>query len=156
LLAASAAALCVLGHASAEPQLECVAPGKLRVWRTENLPAGLGIRHIQYAHDADQPTKVSTRLFAYHRGTEIVPAPLLKTKSAFAYSPKHPLIRKGYAGSGVAFFLSAYAVDAHGKRIDAPCVKFTRGSTFEDVELYSDRAAAAANTRIRFEFSNSR
>jgi len=156
IAAASILSAWMVGQARSEADMDCVDSGQMRVWRTENLPAGVGIRRIEYTHDGDEKTDLSTRLFAYHRGSEIVPVPPLAAKATFVYSPKTPLIRMGYAGSGVAFFLSAYSVDAHGKRMDAPCVKYTQESTFEDVELYSDRAAATPTTRIRFEFSNSR
>jgi hypothetical protein len=156
MLAASVIGSCLVGQARAEADMDCLDSGRMRIWRTENLPAGLGIRRIEYTHEGDEKTNLSTRLFAYHRGSEIVPAPPLAGKATFAYSPKNPLIRTGYVGSGIAFFLSAFSVDAHGKRIDAPCVRYSQESTFEDVELYSDRAAATPVTRIHFEFSNSR
>jgi hypothetical protein len=154
LLMAGAVGACFLSQASAQTDIQCLEPNQLRVWRTENLPTGLGVRSIRYAHEGAEATTISTRLFAYHRGSEIVPAPVLRNNKSFVYSPKTPLIRKGYPGSGIAFFLSAYSVDPHGKRVDARCVKYTQESTFEDVDFFSDRAASTASTRIRFEFSN--
>ena len=154
LLMAGAVGACFRGQASAQTDIQCLEPNQLRVWRTENLPAGLGIRNIRYAHVGADATTVSTRLFAYHRGSEIVPVPVLRNHASFVYSPKTPLIRMGYRGSGIAFFLSGYSIDPHGKRLDARCVKYTQESTFEDVEFFSERSASTANTRIRFEFSN--
>jgi hypothetical protein len=154
LLMAGAVGACFITQASAQTDVECLEPDQLRVWRTENLPTGLGVRSIRYTHEGAEATTISTRLFAYHRGSEIVPVPALSNNMSFVYSPKTSLIRKGYSGSGIAFFLSGYSVDPQGKRVDAPCVKYTQQGTFEDVEFFSDRAASTPNTRIRFEFSN--